>query len=53
MKTLVFDAGPVISLDVTGLLWAIEPLKKRFNGKFYITNSVKKELVDRPFEIKK
>ena len=53
MKTLVFDAGPVISLDVTGLLWAIEPLKKRFSGKFYITNSVKKELVDRPFEIKK
>lgn len=53
MKTLVFDAGPVISLDVTGLLWAIEPLNKRFNGKFYITNSVKKELVDRPFEIKK
>lgn len=53
MKTLVFDAGPVISLDVTGLLWAIEPLRKKFSGKFYITSSVKRELVDRPFEIKK
>ena len=53
MKSLVFDAGPVISLATNSLLFILEPLKKEFNGKFYITESVKSELVDRPFEIKK
>ena len=53
MKTLVFDAGPVISLATNNLLFILEPLKKEFNGKFCITESVKSELVDKPFEIKK
>ncbi len=53
MKSLIFDAGPIISLATTNLLWILEPLKKKFNGKFYITNAVKRELVDRPLEIKK
>jgi len=53
MKSLVFDAGPIISLATNNLLFILEPLKKEFNGKFYLTESVKKELVDRPFEIKK
>lgn len=53
MKSLVFDAGPIISLATNNLLFILEPLKKQFNGKFYITESVKSELVDRPFEIKK
>lgn len=53
MKSLVFDAGPVISLATNNLLWILEPLKKRFNGKFYVTEAVKRELVDRPLEIKK
>ncbi len=53
MKSLIFDAGPVISLATNNLLWILEPLKKKFNGKFYITEAVKGELVDRPLEIKK
>src|SRR3989344_4053400 len=53
MKSLVFDAGPIISLATNNLLQILPPLKERFNGSFYITKSVKKELVDRPFEIKK
>ena len=53
MKSLVFDAGPVISLATNNLLWILEPLKKEFRGKFYITEAVKHELVDRPLEIKK
>ncbi|MBS3114856.1 hypothetical protein J4448_07185 [Candidatus Woesearchaeota archaeon] len=53
MKSLIFDAGPVISLAMNNLLWVLEPLKKKFNGKFYITEAVRKELVDRPLETKK
>ena len=53
MKSLIFDAGPVISLATNSLLWILKPLKEEFKGKFYITEAVKRELVDRPLEIKK
>lgn len=53
MKSIIFDAGPVISLATNSLLFILNPLKKKFNGRFYLTESVKRELVDRPFEIKK
>ena len=53
MKSLIFDAGPIISLATNNLLWILEPLKERFGGKFYITEAVKRELVDRPLETKK
>jgi len=53
MKSLIFDTGPIISLTTNNLLWLLEPLKKKFNGKFYITEAVKSELVDRPFQIKR
>ena len=53
MKSIIFDAGPIISLATNNLLFILPPLKKQFSGKFYLTLSVKKELVDRPFEIKK
>ena len=53
MKSLIFDAGPVISLATNNLLWILEPLKKEFNGKFYITEAVKREIIDRPLETKK
>jgi predicted nucleic acid-binding protein len=53
MKTLIFDAGPIISLATNNLLWILKPLKEKFNGNFYITGSVKNELVDRPLETKK
>lgn len=53
MKTLVFDAGPIISLTTNNLLWLLAPLKQKFAGDFCITQAVKKELIDRPFETKK
>ncbi|MBI2657899.1 hypothetical protein HYX08_04365 [Candidatus Woesearchaeota archaeon] len=53
MKSLIFDAGPIISLATNNLLWILEPLKNKFNGKFYITGAVRKEIVDRPLETKK
>lgn len=53
MKSLIFDAGPIISLAMSNLLWVLEPLKQKFNGKFCITEAVKRELVDRPLETKK
>lgn len=53
MKSLIFDAGPIISLATNNLLWLLEPLKKQYNGKFYITQAVKRELVERPLETKK
>lgn len=53
MKYLVFDTGTIISLIMNNLLWVLEPLKKRFNGEFYISNAVKYELVDRPLKSKK
>ena len=53
MKSIIFDAGPIISLATNNLLFILPELKKNFNGIFFLTQSVKKELVDRPFEIKK
>ena len=53
MKSLIFDAGPIISLTTNNLLWLLEPLKKEFNGNFYLTTAVKRELVNRPLETKK
>lgn len=48
MKTLFFDAGPVITLVMSRLAWILPLLKEKLNGKFYITPAVKYELVDRP-----
>ncbi|MBI4148233.1 hypothetical protein HY490_02990 [Candidatus Woesearchaeota archaeon] len=53
MKALVFDAGPVISLTTNNLLWVLEPLKKLFDGEFFIPACVQKELVERPLRTKK
>jgi len=48
MKTIIFDTGPIISLTMNNLLWLLEPLKRISNASFYITDLVKKELVDTP-----
>lgn len=53
MKSLIFDAGPVISLTTNNLLWVLDYLKERFNGDFYIPDAVKGELVDKPLASKK
>ena len=53
MKAIFFDAGPIISLTMNNLLWLLDALKKRFNGKFYITPAIKRELVDKPMKTKR
>ena len=53
MKYLIFDAGPIISLTMNGLLPVLEKLKKEFDGEFILTPAVKKEVIDKPLKIKK
>ena len=53
MKCLVFDSGPIISLTTNNLLWILEPLKNQFKGDFYITEGVRKELVENPLQSRK
>jgi len=53
MKYLIFDAGPIISLTLNGMLPIIEKLKEVFDGEFILTPQVKHEVVDRPIKIKK
>ena len=53
MKSLVFDAGPIISMTMNNLLWLLDPLMSQFKGDFYITEAVKREVVDRPLKTKK
>jgi len=53
MKTLIFDSGPLINFSMNNLLHILEKLKKEFNGDFIITKEVKKEIIDRPLEIKR
>ena len=48
MKSLVFDTGPVISLTMNNLLWLLDPLKEIGKANFFITEQVKRELVDVP-----
>ena len=52
-KTLLFDTGPIISLITNNMLWLLEPLEKQFKGDFYITEAVKKELIDKALRTKR
>jgi len=51
MKVIIFDAGPIINFSINGMLDILESLKKSFNGKFIITDAVKKEVVDNPINV--
>jgi len=53
MKDIVFDTGPIISIVTNNLLWVLEELKKRYDGEFYISPSVKKEVIDKPLQGKR
>jgi len=53
MRSIIFDASPIISLTTNNLLWLLENLRDRFKGNFYISPTVKKELVDKPLATKK
>ncbi len=53
MRSLVFDASTIITLAMNNLLWVLKPLKKQFGGEFYISQSVKREIIDHPLKSKK
>ncbi|MFH0711531.1 MAG: hypothetical protein V1889_00205 [archaeon] len=53
MKYLIFDAGPIISLTMNGMLPVIEKLKLIFGGEFILTPRIKGEVIDKPMGIKK
>lgn len=50
MKALIFDSSSIISLALNNLLFILEPLKKIFEGKFYITETIKGELVEKSLD---
>lgn len=51
MKALIFDSGPLINLSMSGLLYLLEGLKKIFQGRFFITEQIKYEVIDRPIKV--
>lgn len=53
MKVIVFDSGPIISLTINNLLGLLTNLKEKYKGSFYITDAIRKELIERPLETKK
>ncbi|MEM4330944.1 MAG: hypothetical protein QW273_02970 [Candidatus Pacearchaeota archaeon] len=54
MRILIFDAGPLISLTLSGILEILEKLHSFLKEtSFVITPQVKREIVDRTFLIKK
>ncbi len=53
MKSIFFDAGPIISLATNNLLWLLQELKNVYQGNFYISKAVKKEVIDKPFSGKR
>jgi len=53
MKIVVFDTGPIISLTTNNLLGLLTYLKEKYNGSFYITDPVRRELIERPLDTKK
>ena len=52
-KIIIFDASTLISLSMNGLFEEFKKLKSIFNGKFIITEYVKREIIDTPINIKK
>ena len=53
MSGIFFDTGPIISLTTTNLLQLLKPLKSHYKGQFFITNGVKRELIEKPLKSKK
>lgn len=53
MKILILDASTIITLSMNGLEYILRELKSSFQGKFIITQQVKKEVIDRPLTIRR
>lgn len=52
-KVLFFDTGPIISLVMSRMIWILPELKKQYGGRFYITPAVRRELVERPINVRR
>jgi len=50
-RAIIFDSSTLITFAMNGLLDVLRELKKVFDGNFYITPDVKKEVIDRPMTI--
>lgn len=53
MKKIILDSGPVITLALNNLLWLFEKVKNNYKVNFYITEAVKKEIIDTPLTTKR
>lgn len=53
MKLLIFDSGPLINFSLNGMLSLIDALKETFEGKFIMTEQVRREVYERPRQISK
>lgn len=52
-KAIIFDASPLISIAMNGLLPEFKKLKNIFGGKFLITKEVQEEIIGHPIKIKR
>lgn len=52
MKAIIFDSSTLINFVMNGLVEVLKNLKRKFPGKFIITQSVKYETIDRPINNK-
>lgn len=52
-KALFFDAGPIITLVMSRLVWILPHLQKHFGGVFYLTPAVHRELIERPLTVRR
>lgn len=52
-KAIIFDASTLISFAMAGLYDELRRLKQSFNGKFLMTQEIKREVIDKPLTIKR
>lgn len=52
-KVIIFDSGTLISFSMNGITDILEKLKGIFDGKFIITSDIKREVIDKPLQIKR
>lgn len=53
MTKIILDSGPVISFALNRILWLFEKAKQQFGMEFFITEEVKRELIDNPLASKR
>jgi hypothetical protein len=53
MRAIILDSSSLITINMIGMAYVLEKLKRLFDAKFLITREVYEEVVDVPLEIKK